>query len=264
MKRLTLASGFVVLVLAMIGLRGADAATLPLNAGRLAAFTISDRCATAALPVTPGTVVAGKSTQVVVAEIPPACLGRPVTLRPFAAAGALTAADVTATLPTAGTRATLSVPSYTVTQVSGVAMTASTWGLATRWTTGAPGLTCTIPANPSVTCTVTGTDGSESFIGWTYNRSFRVTTSSTTPVAWQVTIDLSDTTQFPFVARSLDDASNSLDLVSATSCSTSPRTVTVRGTVNGAGDNLISVTDPEEFRITGRAYWTNADLIACF
>lgn len=262
MKRLVVAV-CVLLVLVGVGLRVADAATLPLAPARLTTFSASDRCTTAALPVQPGAVVAGRSTQVVISAIPPACLGRTAQVRPFNAAGALTPADATATLPTTGTRATVTVPSYPVTSATGVALATATWGLSTTWSTSAPGLTCTIPASPATPCTVTGTDASESLFGWTYNRSFRVTTTSTTPVAWQVTLDLTDTVQFPFVARSLEDASSSLDLVAATPCAASPRTVTVRGTTNAAGDHLISATDPEDFRVTGRAYWTSADLLAC-
>ncbi|MFI2753162.1 hypothetical protein ACGIF2_06985 [Cellulomonas sp. P22] len=217
-------------VATVLGLSTASASTLPLARSRLTVFGAADRC-TPAVVAAPVTTSGSTSTQVVLSGLRAGCAGRAVQLRLWGAGGALAATDTTATLP-AGTSATLTVPTYTVSAVRGVALAIGTWGITTTWAPPLPAVGCTVPADPAKTCTVTqvgngtqwGTPLTE------YLRTFQVTTTSTDPVVWQLTFNLSDTSVFPFLAGRVSDQQNGLVLVATSSCSANPRTVTVRGT----------------------------------
>lgn len=256
-------------VLTVLGLSTASAATLPLSGARLTVFGAADRC-TSAVVAAPGTTSGGTSTQVVLTGLGTACAGRAVQLRLWGTAGALAAGDTMATLPSTGTSATLTVPTYTVSAVRGMALAIGTWGIATTWTppVALPAIGCTVPADPTKTCTVAVSGGTQ----WgspptDYLRSFAVTTTSTTPVVWQLTFDLSDTTVFPFLAARLTDQQSGLVLVGAPQCSANPRTVTVQGTTVWGDYHTVVAGQTRGLELHGyassTASWSGQTLLTC-
>ncbi|GEK23333.1 hypothetical protein [Cellulomonas xylanilytica] len=266
--RLAALAAALLTLLAVAALSPASAAQLPLSARMLGAFVL-ERCTSTPLPATPGAVSGGASTQVVLSSIPAACRGKQTSLRLFTASGAaLAPTDTVTTLPAGAATATITVPSYPVAQASGLALTVATWGVPTTWTSAAvplPAFSCTVPGSPSVTCAATVTLGTE----WGYPtatdflRSVSVTTTSATPVPWQVTINLSDP-GFPFLARTLTDGQGGLVLVSTSGCAASPRTVTVRGTTAWGGYDQVSAATPRGFEVHGyAATQASAGLISC-
>ncbi|MBB2925374.1 hypothetical protein [Cellulomonas cellasea] len=250
------------LVLLGAGLSVAQAAGVPLRAGSLTAFVAADRCTTAPLAVRPGTVDNGTSQEVVLTGLPSACLGRPFALRVHGVQAALAATDTTGTLPASGTTATVRVPAYDVRAASGVALTVSTWGLRTAWSASSPGVACRVPADPSATCTATLLAGGSADWEGNYLRRFEVTTPSRTPVTWELTFDLSDGAQFPFVASAFSDVQGGLVLVSTSGCATTPRTVTVRGTTAWGSYGAVHAGRSDRLEVSGRTRGTGS-LLTC-
>ncbi|MFT4109288.1 hypothetical protein [Propionicimonas sp.] len=164
---------------------------------------------------------------VAVTGIDTACAGTTVTA--YVRAGSTT---LTASGTASGTSATLTLPSTPGT-VSGALVTAGTWPLPTTWAqtqTTLPAVSCA-PVSGSGTCTA-AVSGITSW-GYPsltdYNLNVTVSSSSSSAVTWQVTFNLSSS-DLPFVASDLSDNQGGLVKVSASSCSASPRTVTVKGT----------------------------------
>ena len=244
-------------LLAVVSLSPASAAQLALSTRKLGAFVV-ERCTNGPLPATSGTVSGGSSTQVVLSAIPVACRGKQASLRLFTAAGAaLATTDTVVTLPAGSATATVTVPSYAVAQASGLALTIATWGVPTTWTSTAaplPGFSCAVPGNPSVTCAATVSSSTE----WGYPtttdflRSVTISTTSTTPVTWQLTINLTDP-GFPFVAKALADGQGGLVLVSTSGCSAAQRTVTVQGTTAWGGYDQVSAGSSRGLEVHGYA-----------
>lgn len=166
------------------------------------------------------------AASVVITGINPACSGR--TLTAYVRSGSTT---LTASTTASGSTATVTLPSAPAT-VSGAIVTAGTWPLPTVWEqtqTTLPTASCS-PVSGSGTCTATVTG----LIYWPsppneYMMTITVSSNSATPVTWQVTINLSSG-DLPFLATDLSDTQGGLVKVSATTCSASPRTVTVKGT----------------------------------
>ena len=255
-------------VIAGLALSPASAAQLSLSTRMLGAFVL-ERCTSTALPATSGTVAAGSSTQVVLSSIPPACRGKQASLRLFGSSGAaLAASDTVVTLPASSATATVTVPSYPVAQASGLALTIATWGVPTTWTAAAvplPGVTCTVPGNPAATCAATVTGGTS----WGYPtatdflRTVTISTTSTTPVPWQLTLNLSDP-GLPFLARTLTDGQGGLVLAGTSGCAASPRTVTVTGTTAWGGYDQVAAATPRGLEVHGyAAAQPGASLLTC-
>ncbi|WP_456786708.1 hypothetical protein [Cellulomonas sp. P5_C5] len=245
-------------LLAVVSLSPASAAQLALSTRHLGAFVL-ERCTNGPLPATSGTVSAGASTQVVLSAIPTACRGKQASLRLFTAAGtALATTDTVVTLPAGSATATVTVPSYPVAQASGLALTIATWGVPTTWTSTVvtlPAFSCAVvQGNPNSTCDATVTGGTE----WGYPtatdflRSIRISSTSNSPVRWQLTINLSDP-GFPFLAKALADGQGGLVLVGTSGCSASPRTVTVEGTTAWGGYDRVSAGNPRDLEVHGYA-----------
>ena len=251
MRRVLAAAVCGLLVLLGAGLSVARAASVPLRAGALTAFVASDRCTTGTLAVRPGTVENGSSAEVVLSGLPAACLGRPFALRVHGVQAALAASDTTGALPASGTTATVRVPAYDVRAVSGVALTVSTWGLRTAWSSSSPGVTCRVPADPGAVCTATLVKGGGADWAGNYIRRFEVTTPSATPVTWELTFDLASAAQFPFVASAFSDVQGGLVLVSTSGCSATPRTVTVRGTTSWGAYGTVDAGRSDRLEVSG-------------
>ena len=243
-------------VLAVVALSPASAAQLSLSTRNLGAFVL-ERCTDVPVPATSGTVSAGASTQVVLSSIPVACRGKQASLRLFTAAGtALATTDTVVTLPAGSATTTVTVPSYAVAQASGLALTIATWGVPTTWTSTVvtlPAFSCAVvQGNPNSTCVATVTNATE----WGYPtttdflRGVTISSTSNSPVTWQLTINLSDP-GFPFLARALADGQGGLVLVGTSGCSASPRTVTVQGTTAWGGYEKVSSDTPRQLEVHG-------------
>lgn len=164
---------------------------------------------------------------VAVTGIDAACAG--TTLTAYVRSGSTT---LTASGTVSGTSATLTLPS-TPDTVSGALLTAGTWPLPTNWRqtlTTLPAVSCA-PVSGSGTCaaSVTGITAWPYPSLTDYNLNVTVSSTSASALTWQVTFNLSSS-DLPFIASDLSDNQGGLVKVSASSCSASPRTVTVKGT----------------------------------
>ena len=217
----TLAS---IVALGMLGPRGTSAAA-QLDLQKTTSAPLAQTWSRCSGPVT--ATVTGSSVSVT--GLDAACSG--ASLVTYVRSGSTT---LTASGKASGTSATLTLVSAPGT-VSGVLVTADTWPLPTTWSqtqTTLPAVSCApVSGNGTCAATITG------ITSWgyptlsDYNLNVTVSSTSETAVTWQVTINLSST-DLPFEATDLSDNQGGLVKVDSSSCSASPRTVTVRGTTN--------------------------------
>lgn len=131
---------------------------------------------------------------------------------------------------------------------------AGTWPL--------PALSCRVPADPTKTCTATF--GTAPFSLWPlfdYTRQVIVTTTSPTPVVWEVTLSPSAAAWPTSGATRLHDNQGRVDLVAASACSANPLWSMVRGS---AGYQQVSsaATTSFEVRVPGW-FGSGNDLLNC-
>ncbi len=120
-------------LLGLFGLSLSNAAALTVNAHSLESFAGSAACTTTTLTVSSTNVTGGRTSTVLISNVPAACRNLAMQLTAYGAAGAVRA---TATTTTTGSGATTTVTlSATVrlTQVSGVALTVGARGIPTTW-----------------------------------------------------------------------------------------------------------------------------------
>lgn len=226
-------SSAAVLVLALVVLAAqvASAASLPLvggsGGGRVWAATTA-RCQEAPLALT-----AAPGSGVHVTGVQPACVGRPLVVSLYDPAVTSSSAQSLRFTGQAAAAATTTVPGGAFTPAVGLVprVTVDGWLVPATWTGQQPFLRCTVPDAPGASCAATLTDlqqwGYPSTTTWLANLA--VSTTSATPVTWQVDVNLSDP-GLPFVARALTDGTGGLVLVATSGCGDVPRVVTVRGT----------------------------------
>lgn len=189
-----------------------------------------------------------------------ACAGK--TLRVLVRSGSTTQ---TATGTVSGSSASLTLGSA-VSTVAGVTATIATWRVPVTWSQVAvlPAFSCTIPAAPSVPCTVTvvKTDAWGETGNRVWQTSLLLSTTSTQPVAWRLTINLSDPS-FPFLTRRLHDTTGGgLVNVVAAACSATPRTVTATGNVTW-GYSQISASSSRDLQVRGDESGSGGNLLNC-
>lgn len=185
---------------------------------------------------------------VAVTGIDTGCSG--TTLIVYVRSGSTT---LTASGTASGTSLTLTLPSAPDT-VGGALVTADTWPLPTTWekiATTLPLVSCApVSGNGTCTATVTG------ITSWgyptlsDYNLNVTVSSTSDTAVTWQVTINLSSP-DLPFVASDLSDTQGGLVKISASSCSASPRTVTVKGTTGWGNYHKVKPGQTSNLQVHG-------------
>jgi hypothetical protein len=191
MKR---ALGACVLILAMglTVMAPASAAQLVLTGGQHPSFSASARCDDAVAVTTP--TIAGTSSSVQVSGIA-ACTGN-LFVRVYDTTG-VSRATGSATVVAGGGSQTLTVsPAYVPSPTDKVSVTIGTWPVAATWSyTALPYVWCTLVStgSPGSTCTATvtlfhgvkpGGSGAADYY------DVVVTTTSTTPVRWEVTFNL--------------------------------------------------------------------------
>ncbi len=238
--RSTLASLAALAAVASLGVSAAAKLSLQNSAGS-PLFQTWSRCSGQVKATITG-------ASVTVTGIDSACSGK--TLAAYVRSGSST---LTASATVSGSTVTLTLPSAPAT-VSGALVTAGTWPLPTVWEqtqTTLPAVSCSaISGTGTCTATVTG------ITSWgyptlsDYNLNVTVSSSSTTPVTWQVTINLSST-DLPFVASDLSDTQGGLVKVSATACSASPRTVTVKGTTSWGNYHQVQSGQSSNMQVHG-------------
>lgn len=256
----------VTLLVVVLGTSEASAAQLALVARTDTAWAqTSARCQSARLTVTAGST----ATTVRVTGVTAACVGLPlvvslydptVTTSPQVArrfAGSATAAATTTVTGTALTPAANLVPRVTI----GGWLVPSTW----TWTAPVPTLpavSCRVPASPSTPCTATVTRVNQwSSPATSYQWFVTVSTTSRTPVVWELTFNLSDPA-FPFVAKAFEDKQAGLVKVAASACSAIPRTVTVKGTTGWGQYHQVWAGKTSELEVQGHRAGTG-NLLTC-
>lgn len=125
-----------------------------------------------------------------------------------------------------------------------------------------PALSCRVPADPSKTCTATfGTGGSALWPLLPYDRQIVVTSTSATPVEWEVTLSPSAADWPISGATRLGDLDNRVDRVAVGACSANPRWVIVKGS---PGYAQVSSAAPVTFRVREPGWFaTGNDLLNC-
>lgn len=190
-----------------------------------------------------------------------ACSGR--TLRVYVRSASAT---ITASGTISGATANLTLPSA-VTAADGATATIDTWSVPVSWSVvvpSVPAFSCVIPSSPSVPCTVTVTQtetwGSAGNRVW--QKKILISTTSTQPVAWRLTVNVSDASH-GFLANRVHDTTNGgLVLQNTSGCSATPRTVTVTGNV-GWGYSQISASSPREVQVRGDEVGGGGNLLNC-
>jgi hypothetical protein len=249
----------------------ASAASLKLVGKQRAYAMTAPRCANGPLTVAPsGTPnAAGQFTAVRVTGITgTACsTGRVIVYRSTTPATILFGA--TGTVSSGALTATSATPFTPPASAGGsVFVTLNGWAVPATCVYAPPPpplVSCTTPYNPTATCTATVTGGSEWGYPTTtdYLGTVRISTTSTTAVRWQVTMNLSDST-LPFLARSLKDTQGGLVLISASACGTTPRTVTVEGTTGWGTYNTVSAGRSQDLEVLGYSTGqTGTQLLSC-
>ncbi|HEX7806244.1 MAG TPA: hypothetical protein VF413_08770 [Cellulomonas sp.] len=192
MKR-ALGACALILALAVAFISPASAAQLVLTGGQHPSSAVSARCDDAVDVTTPST--SGTSSSVQVSGILAACTGA-LFVRVYDASG-VSKATGSATVVTGGGSQTLTVsPAYTPSATDKVSVTIGTWPVAGTWIYAPlPYIWCTLVStgSPGSTCTATvtlfhGTKAGGSGVADYYD--VVVTTTSTTPVRWEVTFNL--------------------------------------------------------------------------
>jgi hypothetical protein len=154
------------------------------------------------------------------------------------------------------------------TAVDGAAATLNTWLVPSSWTAvqaPVPLVSCVSLDNPSLPCSVVMDAGGSTWgypVTTDWIRSFEISTTSNRPVRWAVTINLSHS-DLPVLASDLwDNTGSGLVLVSASACSASPRTVTVKGTEAWGDHHLVTSKKPVKISLHG-ATSGSGQLINC-
>lgn len=252
----------VVLGAVLLSTSAAHAATLTLLAPKRPVLASAARCTNGPVTVTPaGTPVGGQYTQVRVSGITGTCATGAVRVatgsgstwvQSFVSTSttAVTAGQLTATGPAFSPPATASGKTFVV--LNG-------WPVPATWTftpPALPALSCQTfddNGNPlSAPCTATITGGAE----WgnplnVFYRGIRVTTTSTTPVRWRVTISFADTSVFPFVPQRVSEGSGGdAQLVASVSTCTPTPVVVMTGNL-AQGQGRVSASNPVQFQIAG-------------
>ena len=192
------ALALTVAVVLGIALRPAAAAQLPLRPAAMTSVSVADRC-TPTATITNGVVTSAKATTVSLTGLGDRCAGRAVALTLFGAGGAVLTTVRTTLAGGATGSATVTVPVYSPSAVSGAAVTIGTWGVPATWTysppTALPLVSCTVLHKPSKTCTAIQT----AFSSWSdpshyaYYLQFRVESQTVTrDDEWEITINLAD------------------------------------------------------------------------
>lgn len=205
-----------------------------------------------------GTATAAlNGASVTISGLASSCDNASISVHVHSASGVQTASGTAS-----GGGATLTLPSSPGT-VDAVLVRVDTWALATTWSqTFLPVVSCAAIAG-SGTCEATVT----ALTSWGYPTlnnyllSVQVSSTSKTPVKWQVTLNLSHSS-LPFVATDLSDTQSGLVKVSATSCSTTPRTVTVKGTTGWGNYDQVSVSNTVSMQVQGTLFGSGG-LINC-
>lgn len=233
----------------------AFAASLSLVAEGRPAFTKSARCSPEQVDVE----LDGASASV---QVPEPCLDTALDVLVADQDGVITA-------PASGTAGTAQLPRVPD-DPKAVLVTADSWPLRTHWSAapqppvGDDIFTCKIPNGA---CWVEVTKIHSWSGSWPTIDHYQVTASvmsdAPSPEPWEVTINLSSP-ELPFLAAGLEDVQTSgLVKVSATDCSASPRTVTVKGTTSWGEYHLVGGGMPArnmqvEGRLTG-----DGNLLSC-
>lgn len=246
-------AALLVLAVLAAGLVGGSASQLGLAQPARPLATSFSRCSGNTLTIT-GTAVAVSGIDAA------ACSGKQLTVHVRSGGSTLT---VSGTISAA--TATLTLPSA-VTSANGVAASIATWLVPVNWsvTPGAlPAASCVSIDDPQLTCSAAITE--LNYWGYPttsdYNATIRVTSTSTTPVRWQVTINLSNSA-FPMLAKKVSDTQGGLVKVSASACTDSPRLLVVKGTTSWGPYHQVSAGNPHDMQLHGHLTGTGG-LINC-
>lgn len=262
LRRRAAAALVVVLGAVLLTTSAAHAASLTLTAPQRPFVTAKARCTSGPVTVTAtGTPNAGQYTQVRVTGITGACATGAVRVATGSGSTWSQAYVSTSATAVSGGALTATGPAFTPpATASGKAFVVlDGWPVPATWTftpAALPALSCQTydaSGNPlTAPCTATITGGSE----WgsplnTFYRGIRVTTTSTTPVRWRVTITFTDTTVFPFVPQRISEGSggDALLVAGASTCTPTPVVVMTGNTANGQAN--VSASNPVQFQIAG-------------
>lgn len=235
-------AALLVLAVLAAGLVGGSASQLGLAQPVRPLATSLSRCSGNTLTVTiTGTAVAVSGID------SSACSGKQLTVHvrsggsTLSVSGTISATTAALTLPTA------------VSSADGVAAAIATWLVPVKWSVTQatlPAVSCASLDDPLLTCTAKITD--LNYWGYPtttdFNVSIRVSSTSTTPFRWKATINFSSS-DFPVLAKKVDDTQGGLVKISASACSESPRLLVVQGTTSWGSYHLVSAGNPHDMQL---------------
>lgn len=258
-KRLGVLVCGIALMVALLGT--ASATELSLSSPTRPSYALAERCSNAPVAVTGE---AGSST-VTISGLPAGCTELPLTVWLHEAGSTYRG---TAVAPAAGEDVTLTVAGLQLSPQTAGLVTAATWPLQTATTVSSgslPFVSCRTPDNPEAGCeaTVAG----EWQWGWPtasdWVRNLEVTSSSQTPVRWELVINLSHPS-LPFhPTQTLHSTDQGLVRVAASACDAEPRTVTVRGTTGWGDHHTVSDGMTRRAQLHGTSATGSGGLFNC-
>ena len=261
-RRRAAAAFVVVLGAVLLTTTAAHAASLTLTAPQRPVQAKVARCTSGPVTVTPtGTATGGQYTQVRVSGITGACATGAVRVATGSGSTWAQSFVSTSTTTVAAGQLTATGPAFTppTTAAGKTFVVLDGWPVPASWTFTPPALpalscqTFDASGNPlSVPCQATITGGSE----WgsplnVFYRGIRVTTTSTTPVRWRVTIRFTDTAVFPFVPEKISEGSGGDAMLVAASSTCTPTPVVVMTGSPSHGQLNVSAGSPAQFQIAG-------------
>ncbi|PYF98328.1 hypothetical protein SAMN05216184_11272 [Georgenia satyanarayanai] len=223
---------------ALVGI--AHASQLALAPPTTASLDVVRKCAQADVQV----IGAVGRTQLTVSGLPAACGGLPMRLWLHEAG---TTRHVDAVTPHEGGALTVTLPAPVGARPTAV-VTVRTWPMpTTARISDFPTFTCRTPDAPQVGCAVSVSKRTNWPDYW--QRTLLISTTSTTPVRWELTVDLS-TSAF-MTTKELLDIRTSLTRTSALDCARTPRTVTIGGRPMHNNFHLVDSTTVREAELQG-------------
>ncbi|MGN8245061.1 hypothetical protein ACTHAM_002173 [Cellulomonas soli] len=197
--RRAVALALATVVLALLGAQVAHAAGLSFSAARPGFFATSlARCSDAAVTVAPGAGT-GNQRSGLLLTVPASCAGTDGYVLLVRGNGNPVASAARFTVPVGFPGGTLTVPygnagnpaQYNAATVAGAVLTLDTWRIRTAWTFAA----AVEPITPTTAGTVVSQHSWATQAATAFCVAFRITNTSTAPVAWVLDIDLA---QAPF------------------------------------------------------------------
>ena len=217
------------------------AAELSLSSPRPPSLAMAERCDAQAAVEIEGTTWRSPLT---VSGIPAACGGLPLSVWLYDS-GATEV--VTTQVPNGGGTVAVPVTRVTVGPHTAALATIDTWPLSTTMDIHTPFVSCRTPGTPAAGCSVEVVNDNDWPGHW--QKTMRISTTSRSPVTWELLVNLSDPSVPVHPTRYLTHTGG-LALISFAGCDTEPRTLIAGGSA-GWHNQQVSTDTPRDVQVEG-------------